>query len=162
LRSRHSLTLLFSSSSSAFPILRMSTAIFVTYKLKRSKRSLSASRAEDRVRAGCSAKGGGIRILALPPTLRVAISLYDYTQRNGAKPVGTRVATKAFDGHICSETMDLIVKRWQPNIATTRCQRRHSADGVSTSLLHPPLPALPAPSRAADLFPLFCSWLSFH
>jgi hypothetical protein len=36
------------------------------------------------------------------------------------------------------------------------------ADGVSTSLLHPPLPSprFATPNRAADIFPLFCSWLS--
>jgi hypothetical protein len=60
------------------------------------------------------------------------------------------VATKAFDGHICSKTMDLIVKRWQPNIATTH---------LTSSLrrwcehFHPPLTALPPPQSRCRSFP---------
>jgi hypothetical protein len=51
--------------------------------------------------------------------------------------------------------------RWQPNIATTQSQRRHPTMGEHFPT--PPSPSLcNSPNRAADLFPLFCSWLSFH
>jgi hypothetical protein len=50
--------------------------------------------------------------------------------------------------------------RWQPNIATTQSQRRHPTMGEHFPT--PPSPLCNSPNRAADLFPLFCSWLSFH
>ena len=64
--------------------------------------------------------------------------------------------------------------RWSPALVPMPCKQSSNRgpqdrtieglvgrwNGVSTSLLHPPRFA--TSSRAADLFSLFCSWLSFH
>jgi hypothetical protein len=53
-------------------------------------------------------------------------------------------------GRRCCEILLPFSFRWQPNIATTQKSTSSPADGVSTSLLHPPLPALQPPSRAGS------------
>ena len=57
----------------------------------------------------------------------------------------------------CCESLLPLSFRWQPNIATfvTRRWREHFPTPPSP-------PRFATPVRAAGLFPLFCSWFSFH
>ena len=58
-----------------------------------------------------------------------------------------------FLGRRCREILLPLSFRWQPNIATTQNSTSSPDDGVSTSLLHPPLPS---PRFAAPIaLPIF-------
>jgi hypothetical protein len=61
-----------------------------------------------------------------------------------------------FLGKRCCESRLPFTFKWQPNIATTQKPTSPMACALPYSTLPSPLCN---PSRAADLFPLFCSWL---